>query len=146
MGVPQSCWHTQRMGKPTEAIEREGADTDVISLTIPSATRFVRLARIGVASLARRKGMSVRSIDDLRLAVDETFALLLGDVDRPGAVDVTFEVDDHELAVIVVARLADGPPVISEDDRTRFDVLLEDLVDRFDVDDDRGAVQFSKLL
>ena len=78
--------------------------------------------------------------------MDETFALLLGDVDRPGAVDVTFEVDDHELAVIVVARLADGAPVISEDDRTRFDVLLEDLVDRFDVDDDRGAVQFSKLL
>ncbi len=146
MGVQRSCWHTQRMGKPDEAIERDGGDTDVISLTIPSATRFVRLARIGVASLARRKGMSVRSIDDLRLAIDETFALLLGDVDRVGAVDVTFEIDDHEVAVIVVARLEDGPPQIVEEDRTRFDVVLEDLVDRVDVDDERGAVQFSKLL
>ncbi len=134
------------MGKPTEEVERDGADTDVISLTIPSAARFVRLARIGVASLARRKGMSVRSIDDLRLAMDETFALLLGDREHKGSVDITFEVDDHELVVIVVTRLQDGPPKIVDEDRMRFDVILEDLVDRFTVDDERGAVQFLKLL
>lgn len=134
------------MGKPVEEEAQDHADTDVISLTIPSAARFVRLARIGIASLARRKGMSVRSIDDLRLAVDEAFMLLLGDIDRPGSVDVTFEVDDHELAVILVARLADEAVHITDENRMRFDVVIEDLVDRFEVDVDRGALQFSKLL
>ena len=134
------------MGKSIEDVAQDSADTDVVSLTIPSATRFVRLARIGVASLARRKGMSVRAIDDLRLAMDEASMLLLGDVDRVGAVDVTFEVDQHELAVVLVARLSEEPVSISEENRMRFDVVIEDLVDRFSVDADRGALQFSKLL
>ena len=95
-------WHTRGVGTAIEEVEADDAEVDVISLTIPSAVRFVRLARIGVASLARRKGMSVRSIDDLRLAIDETFSLLLGGVDHPGSMDVTFEVDAHELSVIVV--------------------------------------------
>ena len=84
------------------------AETDVISLTIPAAMRFVRLVRIGAASIARRKGLSVRAIDDLRLAIDETFALLLNDEDHAGSVDVTFEVDDHEILVSATQRLDDG--------------------------------------
>jgi len=95
----------------TAAIDTERlefADTDVISLTIPSAMRFVRLARIGAASIARRKGLSVRAIDDLRLAIDETFSLLLHDEDHAGSVDVTFEVDSFELVVLVMQRLKGG--------------------------------------
>lgn len=137
------------LGRVTAAIEEPLADdagADVISLTIPSAVRFVRLARIGVASLARRKGMSVRSIDDLRLAIDETFALLLREEDHPGSVDVTFEVDEHELTVIVVQRIEGGPPAISDEDLTSFDVVLTDLVDRFEADVEHGVVQFSKLV
>jgi len=134
------------MNASTEVTEDDTAVADVISLTIPSSVRFVRLARIGVASLARRKGMSVRSIDDLRLAMDETFSLLLHDEDHPGSVDVTFEIDEHELAVLVTQRLNDGPITVDVDSHTRFDVVIADLVDRFEVDADRGVVQFSKLL
>lgn len=122
------------------------ADTDVISLTIPGSVRFVRLARIGVASLARRKGLSVRSIDDLRLAIDETFSLLLGDADHDGAVDVTFEVDAYELTVLVSQRLSDGPVVVGDEAQARFDVVIPDLVDRVEVDTTRGVVQFSKQI
>jgi len=129
-----------------ETERTDGADADVISLTIPSAMRFVRLARIGVASIARRKGLSVRAIDDLRLAVDETFSLILRDEDHPGSVDVTFEVDDHELVVIVVQRLADGALETNAEDLIRFEIVIADLVDRFDADPERGVVQFSKRL
>ena len=120
------------------------ADTDVISLTIPSAMRFVRLARIGAASIARRKGLSVRAIDDLRLAIDETFSLLLRDEDHAGSVDVTFEVDDYELVTIVVQRMADGALDPNSEDLIRFEVVIADLVDRFEADPELGVVQFSK--
>ena len=108
--------------------------------------RFVRLVRIGVASIARRKGLSVRAIDDLRLAVDESFSLLLRDRDNAGSVDVTFEVDAHELVVSVVQHMAEGPLDPNDEDLVRFEVVVADLVDKFDADPKIGVVQFSKLL
>ena len=134
------------MTTSVEVTTSEITEPDVIGLTIPGSVRFVRLARIAVASLARRKGMSVRTIDDLRLAVDESFALLLREEDRPGTVDVTFEVDDHELAVVIVQRFTDGPLGPNDEDLVRFEVVIEDLVDRFEADTENGVVQFSKLI
>lgn len=122
----------------------ESVNADVISLTIPAAMRFVRLVRIAVASIGRRKGLSVRAIDDLRLAVDEAFSLLLGDRDHAGTVDVTFEVDEHELLVSIVQRLDDGPYESDPEDLPRFDVVISDLIDRFEADPKIGVVQFSK--
>ena len=108
--------------------------------------KFVRLARIGVASIARRKGLSVRAIDDLRLAVDETFSLLLQDGDHGGSVDVTFEVDAHELVVVVVQRMTNGALTSNAGAIVRFEIVIADLVDRFEADPEAGVVQFSKLL
>lgn len=124
----------------------EVVDTDIISLTIPSAVRFVRLVRIAVASIGRRKGLSVRAIDDLRLAVDESFSLLLADTDHDGAVDVTLEVDTHELLVNIAQRMDDGPIETGPEDLMRFEVVIADLVDRFEADPKLGVVQFSKRL
>lgn len=108
--------------------------------------RFVRLVRIAVASIGRRKGLSVRAIDDLRLAVDESFSLLLADDDHPGAVDVTLEVDAHELLVSIVQRMEDGPIQTGPEDLMRFEVVVADLVDRFEADPKVGVVQFSRRL
>lgn len=133
----------------TTTIDLERAelvDADVITLTIPASLRFVRLVRIGIASIARRRGLSVRAIDDLRLAVDETFSLLLHDSDHPGAVDITFEVDALELLVNVAQRLTDGPLEASPEDLLRFDVVITDLVDRHVADPEAGVVQFTKRL
>lgn len=121
-------------------------DADVISLTIPSAIRFVRLVRIAVASIGRRRGLSVRAIDDLRLAVDEAFSLLLHDSDHRGAIDVVFEVDEHDLLVSIVQRLDGGPVDAEQEDLDRFNVVIGDLVDRFEADPKVGVVQFSKRL
>lgn len=134
------------MAAALEAPVPDGAETDVISLTIPASLRFVRLVRIGVASIARRKGLSVRAIDDLRLAVDETFSLLLADADHPGYVDITFEVDAHELLVIAQQRLSSGPTIVPEESAARFDVVMSDLVTRFESNPVLGIVQFSKTL
>ncbi len=133
----------------TAAVEPERAevvDTDIVSLTIPAAMRFVRLVRIAVASIGRRRGLSVRSIDDLRLAVDEAFSLLLGDRDHSGHVEVTFEVDDHELLVSIVQHLDGGAYASDSEDLVRFEVVISDLTDRFEADPKLGVVQFSKRL
>lgn len=145
MGFGAADCHTQRMSPATEQSDVEAGDVDVISLTIPAAMRFVRLARIAVASIARRRGLSVRAIDDLRLAVDEAFSLLLLDDDHAGSVEVTFEVDSHELLVALVQRIPDGPLVASEEAQLAFEVVIADLVDRFETDTS-GVVQFSKRL
>lgn len=134
------------MGLAKEQVEAGASDTDVISLTIPASTRFVRLARIAVASIARRRGLSVRAIDDLRLAVDEAFALLLSEEDHDGSVEVTFEVDRHELLVAIVQRIPDGPAPVDEEIVSAFEVIIADLVDRCEADPALGVVQFSKLL
>lgn len=138
-------WHTAMVVLTLEKT-RENVETDVISLTIPASMQFVRLVRIGAASLARRRGLPVRFIDDLRLAVDETFSLLLDDRDHPGSVDVTFEIDDRELLVSAVQQLVDGPLPIESERVQQFDIVLADLVDRFEADPQRGVVQFSKKL
>ena len=126
-----------------ESTATEPAETDVISLTIPAAMRFVRLVRIGASSIARRKGLPVRAIDALRLAVDESFGLLLNEGDHDGSIEVTFEVDDHELIVLAQQRISDGPVPVAEEDLVRFNVLMADLVARFDADPATGVVQFS---
>ena len=88
--------------------------------------------------------MSVRSIDDLRLVIDETFSVLLGDTDHVGSVDVTFEVDSHELIVLVAQRFSTGAVAISDENRMHFEVVTADLVDRVEIDTTLGIVQFAK--
>jgi hypothetical protein len=151
--MPQgSCTNGELAGTlegVTTTVETDRAElveADVITLTIPAEMRFVRLVRIGVASIARRKGLSVRAIEDLRLAVDESFSLLLRDGDYEGSIDVTFEVDAHDLLVRVVQRMTDGPLDPNDEDLVRFEVVIADLVDKYDADPKVGVVQFSKRL
>ena len=87
------------MSLATDTGEATSSDADVISLTIPASLRFVRLARIAVASIARRRGLPIRAIDDLRLAVDEAFSLLLGEEDQAGENRAPHHLDAEEIAV-----------------------------------------------
>ncbi len=133
------------MALTTDRSDLEGDDKDVIYLTVPADEQFARLVRIAVASIARRRGLSVRAIDDLRLAVDEAFNLLLGGERLDGSVAVTFEVDDNALLVIVAQKIADGPVAASEEAQVGFEVVVADLVDHFEIDLETGVIEFSKL-
>ena len=66
---------------------------DQIRLEMPADSRFARVARVAVSSLAVRLGFDVGVVEDLRIAVDEALVLLLRDL--PGA----------------TTALPDGPPV-----------------------------------
>lgn len=57
---------------------------DVVLVTIPAEARFLRIARLAAAALASDLGFSIDDIEDLRIAVDESCAALIGDA-APGA-------------------------------------------------------------
>lgn len=60
---------------------------DHVRLSIPAEPRFARLLRLTVASIAGRVGFNFDEVEDVRIAVSEASALLLGDRLDP---------DDHD--------------------------------------------------
>jgi serine/threonine-protein kinase RsbW len=53
------------------------SSAEVIELTFPASSKFVRLSRLAAASVAAELDFDVESVDDLRIAVDEAVTLLL---------------------------------------------------------------------
>ena len=51
---------------------------DVILVTIPADARYLRIARLTAAALASDLGFDLDAIEDLRIAVDESCAAVIG--------------------------------------------------------------------
>jgi serine/threonine-protein kinase RsbW len=51
---------------------------DVVELTVPADSAYVAVVRTATAGLAARLSFSLDEIEDLRIAVDEACAMLLG--------------------------------------------------------------------
>ncbi len=56
---------------------RDAPSRDVVLVTIPGDTRFLRIARLTAAALASDLGFNVDDIEDLRIAVDESCAAVI---------------------------------------------------------------------
>jgi hypothetical protein len=66
-----------------------------IRLSVPAVSRFVRLARLTAAAVGDDAGFDVEGVEDLRIAVNELFALLIEDAeDSEASVELTFGVDE----------------------------------------------------
>jgi hypothetical protein len=71
-----------------------------VRLSVPAESRYVRLARLAAAGVATEAGFDVDGVEDLRVAVNELFALLVDDVEDPaGVVELTFGVDGDMVSV-----------------------------------------------
>lgn len=83
-----------------------------VTLAVPARNRYGRVARQAAAALAADVGLDVDDIEDLRVAVNELFALLVegaeSDDDR---IDITFSVADDSLT-------ATGERPVSAQERT----------------------------
>lgn len=113
---------------------------DHVRLSIPARHEYARIARIGVAALALRLGFTYREIEDLRLAVDETLIFLLG-IDRPGErVTIHYGTEAGILSLVAVTDF-DHPP--SDEARERFESLIVDLVDSWEIGE-HGKVSLLK--
>jgi len=129
---------------------------DQIRLEMPADSRFARVARVAVSSLAVRLGFDVGVVEDLRIAVDEALVLLLRDL--PGS--TTPPTDDPEATVVITltARVpdlrvelrldpppttaADAEPLADDDPLSRFAELLPPRV-ASSVERDEGIVRLA---
>jgi len=104
------------------APERKRADE--ITLTLPRAPEFERVAHLVLGGLAARLNLTVENLDDLQVALDAVLGRL-----APGAGDVTVRVS-----------LLDGEL------ETRVGPLPAALLDEIESEADRGELRIRRIL
>lgn len=109
------------------------ASSDQITLTLPAAPEFVRVARLTSAGLATRAGMGYDEVEDLRIAVGEACSLLIGAGTRQGSLGLTFDLGPDAIRVSIEAIL-DGDPTGDDDDTDLSDQILDAVVDEHGVE------------
>ena len=113
--------------RPETNDEQDGGGTDpnepFIELRIPPEPTFVRVARLAAGDMAGRVGFSVDEIDDLRLAVDELCAILIG----AGGHVIELRMQARERTLIIEGSTPDAGSAIAPSDLS--EMLIRALVD-----------------
>jgi serine/threonine-protein kinase RsbW len=84
-----------------------------IQLSVPATPEFVGLIRSAASHAAAHADLTVEQIDDLRLAVDEAYALLVQVVADERDIHVTFDVEPGHIKIDF--HSADAAAPISQD-------------------------------
>ncbi len=143
--------------------------TDLVALTVPAMPPFASIIRLTAASLAARDDFDYDRVEDVRVAVGEAVAVLLGPpatgADRApdtgsvaaiesagpldgvegssGTLDATFHVAEDELILDLVLRDGPTPPPVEALSRQ----ILQATTDHFSIDRERrGAATVSVRL
>ncbi len=115
-----------------------------IRLGLPARAEYGRIARVGAAHLAHRRGFTLAEIDDLRLAMDESAILLLGDgTGNGGRIDVVYRVSDERVEVELTRKLG-ASGLLAGERIQRFEELVGGLVDSFRVDNQAASITLTK--
>lgn len=112
-------------------------------LSVPSYPHFIRVARLTVAGALSLGDFSMRFVDDVRAALSESCALVMGQVGHPGEITVVVDMGDDQIDVEVTGIFA-TPPVRDQASDRLSERLLEPLVDHYRLDLDRQRLTFSK--
>ncbi len=113
--------------------------SDRIVLSVPARGEYARTVRMAAAELASRMGMSIDEIDDVRIAVEESFALAAA---HASGADVTFT---FALEAGAFAATASTPSntcgeELEEETGSRYArFILESVCDEFEIRTDDGA-------
>lgn len=113
-----------------------------VQLIVPAVGRYGRLARLMVAGLAAEAGFDVDEVEDVRVAVNELFALVVEDGEDPGStVAINLRLGDDEIVVDGVRRYPDGTPPTPDLDDLALG-LLSVIVDAHAVEVDGDGRHF----
>ena len=95
-----------------------------VTLVVPSDPAMARVARLTASALAASAGLTVDAVDDVKIAVSEMLALLVG---RGGSAPVTlvFASSPGELSIDVSSRT---PPFAGDDQELELTNLVLDAV------------------
>jgi len=88
---------------------------NTIELAVPAQPEYVGLIRSTAAHIAAHADLTIDAIDDLRLAVDEAFALLIAHKPQTGVVAIQFKVHSEHLSIELTGPAGSPPP-----DKTSF--------------------------
>lgn len=110
-----------------------------IRLSVPAQSRFVRLARLTAASVGNDAGFDVEGVEDLRIAVNEMFALLVEDAeDAAATVELTFVI--HRDGISVEGSRGGADPIAGPEDLARE--ILRVVVDEHSFEHDGDTRRF----
>lgn len=102
------------------------------------------IARVAAASLAIRLEFSFREVEDLRLAVDEAMIALLGREPAGGHLTARYRLLAGALGFEAVVDFEDGRRAPSEESAERFALLVDGLVDEYEVEAGSNRISLMK--
>jgi serine/threonine-protein kinase RsbW len=88
---------------------------NTIDLAVPANPEYVGLIRSAAAHIAAHANLTLDAIDDLRLAVDEAFAVLIAHKPESGAVAIKFTIHSEQLNIELT-----GPAGSPQPDKSSF--------------------------
>ena len=88
---------------------------NTIDLAVPATPEYVGLIRSAAAHIAAHADLTIDAIDDLRLAVDEAFAVLSAHKPESGVVTIKFQIHSERLDIELTGPAGSPPP-----DKTSF--------------------------
>ncbi len=108
----------------------------MVTLVVPAAADYLRLARLASADAGSRAGFDYEEIDDLRIAVTELCHLLIGE-GTTGELTLEFTAADGTVAVAGHAGQPGAP-----NDNDFSETILSQVVDTHTVRDDADGRRF----
>lgn len=117
-----------------------------IRLSVPARADYVHVLRSVVASVAAKLDFSYDEIEDLRLAVDESCAYLLGMQDAPTVLTLSISPTDGTVDVLASVDGAEATERAKGLQANMIWHLLGALTDeaRFEEQDGRPGIRFTK--
>ncbi len=108
-----------------------------VRLDVPAEPQFVQVARLTGSALASRAGFSIDEVDDLRIAIDELSAVLVGVGGADSRLELEFHLQPDGLEVegwVPSTAIAALSELSSQ--------ILNVVVDRYQLDSGDGKVSF----
>lgn len=108
--------------------------SDRVTLTVPARSEFAKTARMTVAELASRIGMSYDEVDDVRMAAEEAFIFACNRADG-GSVTFTLDVLEDGIGITVGPVQSAQADEVGEDAQDRYAAfILESVCDEFQIE------------
>jgi serine/threonine-protein kinase RsbW len=86
------------------------ADSRTVSLATPAKAEYVVLARLALSAVCRLTPLAPDEVADLKLAITEAAALLVGVDDAEGKLEFDFTLEDDRLVLAIGGPHAGGSP------------------------------------
>lgn len=114
----------EQPGPSDQPVTAKDGEPVRVTLVVPADPAMARVARLTASALAASAGLTVDAVDDVKIAVSEMLALLVG---RGGAAPVTlvFASSPGELSIDVSSRT---PPFVGDDQELELTNLVLDAV------------------